>query len=604
MLKRFISSKLYLRSILIFVFTTLVITLTLSAWIGSLLNRNARIEFLHSYDKVVNDLNRSMQTKQRNFHTELAPLFQEQGNYNALIRLMTEPSELPPSVRHDAVDVLDELCSRNRFSIGITLYSSETQRIFYYDRTRQTLSVSSFDSKHLEVDFLNSQLLSYQELLSLEIPLYFPAYGFTATLYHQKSSYVTPAGWAVFLYNVNELNEIIDPYAFPTDSCIVLLNGQGYPVYTSQENYLTKLVSLPFELPEKQAQNVIYSASEFTREQTELFWGGIYNGRYEYFTYYEVPASECGGSEVTPLVFLFAASIFMLAVVSYIVGIYRNQKKVHSIEIGMEHIGENNLDYRIPLTKDEDVYQQIIKGFNRMCDELVRNIEKQYIYELQQKQSELYAMQVSLNPHFLYNTLEIIRVQSLSDKPQDVSQMILLLSRIYRNQVSRRMYLSIFEEVEHCKNILYLYQYRFPQVEYLFSIDDEILTYGVPNNILQPIIENYFLYGFDALRSDNLLEISGECLFQEDPPMLRLVVEDNGKSITDERLEEIQLRLDRSVLSSKDDRGLALPNIYSRLRIVFGDSVRMSLSRQDKDCGFRVEMIFPMLRPKELEGNK
>lgn len=73
-----------------------------------------------------------------------------------------------------------------------------------------------------------------------------------------------------------------------------------------------------------------------------------------------------------------------------------------------------------------------------MCDALQENVEKSYIYELQQKKSDLYALQTSINPHFLYNTLEIIRVQLTQGKNADASQMILLLSKIYRSQTNRQ----------------------------------------------------------------------------------------------------------------------------------------------------------------------
>ena len=131
-----------------------------------------------------------------------------------------------------------------------------------------------------------------------------------------------------------------------------------------------------------------------------------------------------------------------------------------------------------------------------MCDDLQRNVEKAYLYEIAQRKAELYAMQTSINPHFLYNALEQIRVQILKSNSAAASHMLLLLSKMYRNQTRRNLYITIAEECSQSENLINFYMYRYGDFEYEFNIHSSIKIYGIPKNTLQPLIENYFVHGF------------------------------------------------------------------------------------------------------------
>ena len=101
-----------------------------------------------------------------------------------------------------------------------------------------------------------------------------------------------------------------------------------------------------------------------------------------------------------------------------------------------------------------------------MCDDLQRNVEKAYLYEIAQRKAELYAMQTSINPHFLYNALEQIRVQILKSNSAAASHMLLLLSKMYRNQTRRNLYITIAEECSQSENLINFYMYRYGDFEY------------------------------------------------------------------------------------------------------------------------------------------
>ena len=108
----------------------------------------------------------------------------------------------------------------------------------------------------------------------------------------------------------------------------------------------------------------------------------------------------------------------------------------------MQQIGKNNLGFRLPLGRHEDEFFRIASRFNRMCDELEDTINKNYIYQLLQKNAAYEALQASVNPHFLYNSLEAIREMLDGAGQEEGAEMVLLLSHIFKYQIrGRNLYL-------------------------------------------------------------------------------------------------------------------------------------------------------------------
>ena len=136
---------------------------------------------------------------------------------------------------------------------------------------------------------------------------------------------------------------------------------------------------------------------------------------------------------------------------------FRPQDSLHPESHGTDRHQQSGLS--LPVPKNDDEFTQIIKSFNRMCDDLQRNVEKAYLYEIAQRKAELYAMQTSINPHFLYNALEQIRVQILKSNSAAASHMLLLLSKMYRNQTRRNLYITIAEECSQSENLINFYMY-------------------------------------------------------------------------------------------------------------------------------------------------
>ncbi|WP_195573753.1 sensor histidine kinase [Paenibacillus sp. 1001270B_150601_E10] len=267
----------------------------------------------------------------------------------------------------------------------------------------------------------------------------------------------------------------------------------------------------------------------------------------------------------------------------------RLSRRTQSIVYAMKQVQEGNLNSPIPV-KDgsEDELGLIAKQFNRMCEDLVLYINRVYKSELKQKQAELVALQAQIKPHFLYNTLEVIRMRAVAKGAHDVGEMIYNLASLFRHMVKDKAMISLKEEIESCKRYLELTRLRYrDKLQYTIQMDEELGGYPIMKLSIQPIIENYLLHGLGLDRTDNHITI--DAAKREDA--IIITVTDNGKGIEPERLKQLQEELQQSDL--KDEGSLGLKNVLNRLKILYGDEAELTIKSSVGE-GTTVTLIFPL----------
>ncbi|WP_196220334.1 sensor histidine kinase [Paenibacillus larvae] len=195
-------------------------------------------------------------------------------------------------------------------------------------------------------------------------------------------------------------------------------------------------------------------------------------------------------------------------------------------------------------------------------------IDRVYRSELKQKDTELIAFQSQINPHFLYNTLEAIRMRALSQGARDVGDMIYILATLFRNSVKKKTIVTMEDEIQHCKIYLDLFRIRYQnRLDYDIDIPDELLQYRLIKLLIQPVIENYVVHGFLPERDDNLIRISAG-LYDD---AIQIEVRDNGSGIEPNRLRQLRkglLEADHS--RNGEPASIGLRNVHERIQIFYG----------------------------------
>lgn len=588
---------------------------------GSMAQRYEKAQYFKNYDYALQSISETFANKILDFPNGIA-LKITGGTTRcdeSICRLLEarDYEEITPAIRSSVITVLHSIVQNDNYLTGFLLYSSEEGNLYYYSRLSSLTYLPRTPDNFSQLEPFTRQLLPDEWLSEsfTENGIQKPSahlYGLTGTLYRSAKE---PIGSLIALYSASELTGVLNRYPLDEDSTFLITGPDNQLLFRSDPTFASSLPSVVSDADIPVSDSGSFPAL-LSLEGSRYYVSSLPNKNHAFCAYYQIPENSLPANYTLSLIFILSVCLFLVSLCMYLVTCFLGNKKVNSIREGMKHIGATNLSYRIPPTRGQDEFSQIISGFNHMCDALQENVEKSYIYELQQKKSDLYALQTSINPHFLYNTLEIIRVQLTQGKNADASQMILLLSKIYRSQTNRSMYVSIGAELEACENFMVLYQYRFRNFEYEFDVPSGLLPYGLPKNTLQPLIENYFVHGIDPARDDNLFTIIGSSFVKNQVEYICLEVSDNGLCISPENLEILQKKLSGSIYADnrhpsgsaeqsnvQKEGGFALTNINNRLKIVFGSDSSMNPSIPADGTGFSLSLVFPKRLPVQLEEN-
>lgn len=277
----------------------------------------------------------------------------------------------------------------------------------------------------------------------------------------------------------------------------------------------------------------------------------------------------------------------------FFVGMYFvNQKilnlsnRLETILKGMERVMGGDLSVRLEV-KREDELDIISENFNIMCENLDTYIQKSYLAEIEQKNAEMSALQSQINPHFLYNTLEAIRMKAICNGDKEVGKMLYGLAVVFRSQIKDDNIVNVAKELYYCKKYLELFEFRY-QDKFQFKIDcpEQYAILPVIKFIVQPIIENYFAHGIRLQEDNNFLEI----LVEGKNNNLLIHVKDNGIGMTEEEIIEKRREMKNK---SNNTNSIGLLNVHRRMTAAYGEDYGVELQK-NIDKGLWVTLKIPM----------
>ncbi|MDQ8329320.1 sensor histidine kinase [Enterococcus lactis] len=264
----------------------------------------------------------------------------------------------------------------------------------------------------------------------------------------------------------------------------------------------------------------------------------------------------------------------------------RYSQQISVVMQAMEQTAAGNLETRIDTTKTEYELKELSIGINEMLDSINQFVEDIYKLEIKHQDAHMRALQAQINPHFLYNTLEYIRMYAISEGSEELADVVYAFSALLRNNTNQEKTITLKEELDFCEKYVYLYQMRYPnRVAYHFMIDPDLEKIEVPKFVIQPLVENYFKHGIDFTRFDNALSVK---VLQEDK-RVRIIVKDNGRGMTEKRLKQVEEKLSHPKVELHESIGLQ--NVNERLRANFGSSYYMSLENNETG-GLTVSITF------------
>lgn len=289
-------------------------------------------------------------------------------------------------------------------------------------------------------------------------------------------------------------------------------------------------------------------------------------------TFYQVPNVRTFFSTQP----LFVTLLFLLMITFFIALLMRLFKKytqqIDSIVAEMTTNTDDALTTHLRVDDKEAELKTVSETFNQLIDHINDHVEKSYVLELKQKDAELRSLQSQINPHFLYNTLEFIRMSALKDGNDELSEMVYILGQLFRNSITQQKETTLFEEVESSKLYMKLFQTKHPnKIAYQFSLEPDVEQLVLPKFIIQPLIENYVLHGIDYKKRNNVIQLKA---FKNQQKLIIQII-DNGKGIAPGQLEKM-----KNYLNGIDDslESVGFKNVNERLKIFFGEDYQMKLT--------------------------
>ncbi|MEY8322891.1 histidine kinase [Lachnospiraceae bacterium 54-11] len=280
---------------------------------------------------------------------------------------------------------------------------------------------------------------------------------------------------------------------------------------------------------------------------------------------------------------------------------------VEAIIVFMNQYGKYYNKHRLPVKGTNEI-AQISVSVNRMLDDIqdmthriMHTQEKLYLTELSKRQAELTALQIQMNPHFLYNTLDCIKGIALVRKVPEIAAIANSMSRILRYSIRSEDVVLVRNEVESITDYLKIIQIRHQnKYDICVNVEEEVKNMPMPKMILQPLVENAVFYGLESTSRAGELLIEGK----REGDFLYFVVENSGNSISWEKAEELMRvfeenrREDNERLFSEKS-GIGLKNIDKRIKLLYGGQFGISIG-QRKGGGTGVKVKLPAAETEDI----
>jgi len=267
-----------------------------------------------------------------------------------------------------------------------------------------------------------------------------------------------------------------------------------------------------------------------------------------------------------------AVIVFAVAVLAFIVffSLYLSTlltDPIHRLRQHMQRVSENDLSARLNFSSHDEIgqlaasFNEMIRRIRNLMDEIVSNQKKIRMLEAQ-------ALQEQIQPHFIYNTLDsILSLLEMDDKERAI-EMVENFGTFLRTSFANGIdTISVEEELTHVTTYLSIQRIRFGKsFEFDVEVDRAILPRRTPRLLLQPIVENSLLHGFEGKSVGGYLSIRGQPVTDG----YELSVSDNGIGIDERHMCEILSALSDSSGTFENSRFFGLRNTHARIQLAFG----------------------------------
>ena len=286
--------------------------------------------------------------------------------------------------------------------------------------------------------------------------------------------------------------------------------------------------------------------------------------------------------------------VAVVTVIAYLMAYFLSRSTLDRLSMltkTMHEVENGNTEVRMEPTGDDEI-AQLIGSFNQMMDQMDSLMDDKVEYGRQIKNLELKALQAQINPHFLYNSLDLINCTAISHNIPEISKMVNALSKFYRLSLSKgREIISVRDELKHIKLYLEIQNLRFDnRIHVTWDLDPSVDNCQVIKIILQPIVENAVIHGiFEKPSKSGYLSITTR-RFEDG---IRITISDDGVGMDEQTMRKNFTASDGIADTSG---GYGVRNTNDRIKLAYGDSYGLTCS-STIGKGTTVTVYIPAIEP-------
>ena len=400
--------------------------------------------------------------------------------------------------------------------------------------------------------------------------VYFPVYDLN------NRQYGIQTGMCVMMMRTDNLSGLLEDSQATENTQVFLLDGNNQIIASRGNNGLEEL-----------DRSMMRSTDEFYVKVRSVRMDG-------WKVVSRIPESEMNSSMDDGKKFVTIAYVLAFALLILLVWFCykRFVGPLHQVDLFIQKIVDRP-EERMEIGREDEI-GTVVQSLNHMLDarqkmnqEIQESQRRMYEAEIAKKQLQVLAYRNQINPHFLYNTFECICSMALYYEVDDIAEITMALSKVFRFAVKGENIVSVEEEVSYIREYAKIIDYRFMgKIDVDIEMEDAVKEKRVIKLMLQPLVENAVFHGLEQKLEDGEVNVS---IHMHGEDHIMFVVEDNGCGIEPARLVWMRDNLDSRPTGQK---GIGVANIYQRLKLFYGDDVVFQIESRLGE-GTRITIIIP-----------
>ncbi|KYG30555.1 sensor histidine kinase [Alkalihalobacillus trypoxylicola] len=382
---------------------------------------------------------------------------------------------------------------------------------------------------------------------------------------------------------------------------VININPEQLHWILNQESYLTLLIDESQQVISSNDQTLIgknidsVMSLEEIKEKEESIYTGIVNGEasqimfkplviessYNDLTVVSVISTKhiekdanylrSLGMVITVIGIIFA--LLLIIVVSWLL-----TKRLGRLSFQIKRVSEGNLDSSVFVDGKDEIgqlsaqFNQMVRNINGLIEQVQETTEQKNTLEQKQNEMKLRLLASQINPHFLFNTLESIRMKAHMQGQKEIASIVKMLGKLMRKSIEvSGSKISLKDELEMITCYLEIQTFRYEQrLHYSIEVDESLKNWSIQPLLIQPLVENAVIHGLEDKEEGGFVLIKITTTGNN----VLIAVQDDGIGISNEKINEIKQTLNKE---EDESARIGLRNVDQRLRITYGQESRLKI---------------------------